>query len=94
MKTEFKTLKEMFPDPVLWKGYKAYFKKINTMPPVTLEEKILDALKHCTKTKSIEVLEKLGKRLRRENSVRINRGYSVGKFDVDRPDLVDLKVCE
>ena len=31
MKTEFKTLKEMFPDPVLWKGYKAYFKKINTM---------------------------------------------------------------
>jgi len=57
----------------------------------TLEEKVLDVLKHKTTTEKIDILERLNKRIRQKNSIRINRAYSGGKVDDERPDLVEIK---
>ena len=56
-----------------------------------IDDKIMDVLRYKTTTEKIAILERIGKQLRQKNSIRINRGYSTGKFDAERPDLIDLK---
>lgn len=57
----------------------------------TLEEKVLDVLKHKTTTEKIDILERINKRLRQKNGIRINKVYSGVKVDDERPDLMTMK---
>lgn len=63
---------------------------INTMPK-TLKQKIEEILKGNKPQDCIDALESLGKKYRRENSVRINQHQKGKQFDGDRPDLIEMK---
>ncbi len=63
---------------------------IDTMPK-TLKDKLQEVLKGQKPQDCIDALESLGKKYRRENSVRINHKRKGLNFDGDRPDLTDLK---
>lgn len=57
----------------------------------TIEEKVLDVLKHKTTTEKIDILERISQQLRLKNGIRINRVYSGVKVDEERPDLITMK---
>ncbi len=61
------------------------------MPPVTTKDKIRELLKNKTLTEKIAILESLSKEFRQRNGIRINKVYTTGRVDADRPDLIDLK---
>jgi hypothetical protein len=42
-------------------------------------------------SESIEIIESIGKHLRRKNSVRINKGIPHTPLELERPDLESLK---
>ena len=58
---------------------------------MTRKNKIEQALIGLTTTEKIAILESLCKRLRRENSIRMNATQMGRRTDSDRPDLELLK---
>jgi hypothetical protein len=56
--------------------------------------KIHGILSELHPSESIALIEKIGKELRRKNSIRISAGGMKNVIDADRPDLLNLKENE
>jgi len=52
---------------------------------------IIDILKQLHPSDAIELIESIGKELRRKNSIRISKNIPVNYIEMDRPDLENLK---
>ena len=81
--TTFDTYKDLKPD-----FDKPYYQIINTMQPLRHQiEKILESV---SLTEKIAILESLGKKYRKENSIKINSKDYGKKVDI-RTDEINLK---
>jgi 3-hydroxyisobutyrate dehydrogenase-like beta-hydroxyacid dehydrogenase len=58
---------------------------------IKLIKNIKTSLSLLHPSEAIAILEKLGKELRRANSIRINSSLSVHLLDMERPDLMQIK---
>lgn len=62
---------------------------INTR--MSVEDKIMEALKNKTKIEQIAILEKISKGIRQRNSIRINKKKYKEQLVDERPDELKLK---
>jgi hypothetical protein len=56
-----------------------------------IKSKIKQLLNEIHPSEAIEIIESVGKELRKKNSVRISRGLPHIPLDLERPDLDSLK---
>jgi hypothetical protein len=59
-----------------------------------IEKQIRAILSQLQPSDAITLLERIGKDLRRKNSIRISKGGINNVIDAERPDLVKLKENE
>jgi hypothetical protein len=59
-----------------------------------IEKQIRAILSQLQPSDAITLLERIGKDLRRKNSIRISKGGIKNVIDAERPDLVKLKENE
>jgi hypothetical protein len=56
-----------------------------------IEKQIRELLKQLHTSDAIALIERIGKDLRRKNSIRINNIGFIKPLELDRPDLDELK---
>jgi len=56
-----------------------------------IEKQIRELLKQLHTSDAIALIERIGKDLRRKNSIRLSKGGIKNVIDAERPDLIKLK---
>jgi hypothetical protein len=56
-----------------------------------IEKQIRELLKQLHTSDAIALIERIGKDLRRKNSIRLSKGGLKNVIDAERPDLIKLK---
>ena len=59
-----------------------------------IEKQIRELLKQLHTSDAIALIERIGKDLRRKNSIRLSKGGLKNVIDAERPDLIKLKENE
>jgi hypothetical protein len=59
-----------------------------------IEKQIRELLKQLHTSDAIALIERIGKDLRRKNSIRLSKGGIKNVIDAERPDLIKLKENE
>ena len=59
-----------------------------------IEKQIRELLKQLHTSDAIALIERIGKDLRRKNSIRLSKGGIKNFIDAERPDLIKLKENE